>query len=72
MKNAAICRDFLSSTWLSTGVEDGAVVVRADNVDLSGAAVSDHARGTATVENVQLERSVYTRRSRTLIDAHTT
>jgi hypothetical protein len=68
MKNGLICRYFPSSTWLSTAVEDAPSVACQENTGIPGAALSGNWRRSATVENMASERSVYTRRSRTLIE----
>jgi hypothetical protein len=63
MKIGLFCREFPSSTRLSTGVEDDRAVACEDNADPSGAAISLTTSQSSTVENLALKRSVYTRRS---------
>ena len=51
MKNGHICRDFVSSTRLSTGVDDNRSVSGQDNEAARGAAISISTRFSTTVEN---------------------
>jgi large subunit ribosomal protein L34 len=51
MKKGLFSRDFLRSTPLSTGVEDGRTVFISDNLGRRGAAISGSAASTPSVEN---------------------
>jgi large subunit ribosomal protein L34 len=63
MKIWVFCRYFLSSTRLSTGVEDDACVALGDNAGVAGAAVSIRGGSALSVENLAREALVYTRGS---------
>ena len=63
MKKPLICRDFPSSTRLSTGVEDGDPVRIRDNGETQRAATSGSTALLASVENFNVDGVVYTARS---------
>jgi hypothetical protein len=63
MKIVDICRDFASSTLLSTGVDDLRVVAPAGNAEPEGAALSISACTFGYVENLASRQVVYTRGS---------